>query len=55
MVAPSLWHEGDPIFTIWQPLIGCMFLGLYSGGRAVVLEHVPGDADLAAHGGSGDC
>ncbi|HIF23152.1 MAG TPA: hypothetical protein EYQ27_14930, partial [Gemmatimonadetes bacterium] len=20
MVAPSLWHEGDPIFTIWQPL-----------------------------------
>jgi hypothetical protein len=31
MVAPSLHHEGDPIFTIWQPLIGCMFLGLYLG------------------------
>jgi len=29
MVAPSLYHEGDPIFTIWQPLIGLMFLGLY--------------------------
>ena len=28
MVAPSLWHEG-PIFTIWQPLIGMMFLGLW--------------------------
>jgi hypothetical protein len=31
MVAPSLWHEGDPIFTVWQPLIGLMFLGLYVG------------------------
>nr|NIW35090.1 hypothetical protein [Gemmatimonadota bacterium] len=31
MVAPSLHHEGDPIFTIWQPLIGCLFLGLYVG------------------------
>ncbi|KPJ84052.1 MAG: hypothetical protein AMS19_02170 [Gemmatimonas sp. SG8_23] len=31
MVAPSLHHEGDPIFTIWQPLIGLMFLGLYLG------------------------
>jgi len=29
MVAPSLYHEGDPIFTYWQPLIGLMFLGLY--------------------------
>jgi len=29
MVAPSLYHEGDPIFTHWQPLIGLMFLGLY--------------------------
>jgi hypothetical protein len=31
MVAPSLWHEGEPVFTIWQPLIGLMFLGLYLG------------------------
>lgn len=29
LVAPSLWHEGDPIFPIWQVLIGCFFLGLY--------------------------
>lgn len=31
MVAPSLYHEGDPIFTIWQPLIGLMFAGFYLG------------------------
>jgi hypothetical protein len=31
MVAPSLHHEGDPVFTLWQPLIGLMFLGLYLG------------------------
>ncbi len=31
MVAPALWHPGEPVFTIWQPLIGCMFLGLYLG------------------------
>jgi len=29
MLAPSLHHEGDPIFTIWQPAIGLLFLGLY--------------------------
>jgi hypothetical protein len=29
LIAPSLHHEGDPIFTIWQPLIGLMFLGLW--------------------------
>ncbi|NJD20142.1 MAG: hypothetical protein FIA95_12775 [Gemmatimonadetes bacterium] len=29
LVAPSLWHEGDPVFTIWHPLIGLMFLGLW--------------------------
>ena len=29
MLAPSLHHGGDPVFTIWQPLIGLMFLGLY--------------------------
>lgn len=27
LVAPSLWHEGDPIFSVWHPLIGLMFLG----------------------------
>ena len=41
MVAPSLWHEGDPIFTIWQPLIGCMFLGLYLGAVRWFLSTFP--------------
>ncbi len=27
MVAPSLHHQGEPVFTIWYPLIGLMFLG----------------------------
>jgi hypothetical protein len=29
LIAPSLYHEGDPVFTVWQPLIGLMFLGLW--------------------------
>jgi len=41
MVAPSLWHEGDPVFTIWQPLIGCMFLGLYLGSVRWFLSTFP--------------
>ena len=41
MVAPSLYHEGDPIFTIWQPLIGCMFLGLYIGAVRWFLSTFP--------------
>lgn len=41
MVAPSLWHEGDPIFTIWQPLIGLMFLGLYLGAVRWFLSTFP--------------
>lgn len=41
MLAPSLWHEGDPIFTIWQPLIGCMFLGLYLGAVRWFLSTFP--------------
>jgi len=41
MLAPSLWHEGDPIFTIWQPLIGCMFLGLYLGSVRWFLSTFP--------------
>jgi hypothetical protein len=41
MVAPSLHHEGDPIFTIWQPLIGLMFLGLYLGAVRWFLSTFP--------------
>jgi hypothetical protein len=41
MVAPSLHHEGDPIFTIWHPLIGCMFLGLYLGSVRWFLSTFP--------------
>ena len=41
MVAPSLWHEGEPVFTIWQPLIGCMFLGLYLGAVRWFLSTFP--------------
>ena len=41
MVAPSLWHEGEPIFTIWQPLIACMFLGLYLGAVRWFLSTFP--------------
>ena len=29
MLAPSLHHEGDPVFTVFQPLIALFFLGLY--------------------------
>ena len=41
MLAPSLWHEGDPIFTIWQPLIGLMFAGLYLGSIRWFLSTFP--------------
>lgn len=41
LVAPSLHHEGDPIFTIWQPLIGCLFLGLYLGAVRWFLSTFP--------------
>jgi len=41
MVAPSLWHEGDPIITIWHPLIGLMFLGLYVGAVRWFLQTFP--------------
>lgn len=41
MIAPSLHHEGDPIFTIWQPLIGLMFLGLYLGAVRWFLSTFP--------------
>ncbi len=41
MVAPSLYRAGDPIFPIWQPLIGCMFLGLYLGSVRWFLATFP--------------
>ena len=41
MVAPSLHHTGDPIITIWQPLIGLMFLGLYLGSIRWFLSTFP--------------
>ncbi|MCH2464305.1 MAG: hypothetical protein MK237_00195 [Gemmatimonadetes bacterium] len=41
MLAPSLHHEGDPVFTIWQPLIGLMFLGLYLGSVRWFLTTFP--------------
>ena len=41
LVAPSLYHEGDPIFTVWQPLIGLMFLGLYLGAVRWFLTTFP--------------
>lgn len=41
MVAPSLHHEGDPIITMWQPLIGLMFLGLYLGAVRWFLSTFP--------------
>jgi hypothetical protein len=41
MVAPSIHHEGDPIFTVWQPLIGLMFLGLYLGAVRWFLSTFP--------------
>ena len=41
LVAPSLYHEGDPIFTIWQPLIGLMFLGLWIGSVRWFLSTFP--------------
>jgi hypothetical protein len=41
MVAPSLHHDGNPIFTIWQPMIGLMFLGLYIGAVRWFLSTFP--------------
>lgn len=41
LIAPSLYHEGDPVFSIWQPLIGLMFLGLYLGAVRWFLSTFP--------------
>ena len=29
LIFPSLHHAGDPVFSVWTPLIGLMFLGLF--------------------------
>jgi hypothetical protein len=67
LVAPSLWHEGDPVFTVWHPLIGLMFLGLWLGSVRWFLTTFPAvqiwqpmsdpeslEAERAAHGVAGD-
>lgn len=41
LIAPSLYHEGDPVFTVWQPLIGLMFLGLWMGAVRWFLSTFP--------------
>jgi hypothetical protein len=41
MVAPSLHTEGEPIFSVWHPLIACMFLGLYIGAVRWFLQTFP--------------
>lgn len=41
LVAPALHHEGDPAITLWQPLIGLMFLGLWLGAVRWFLSTFP--------------
>lgn len=41
LIAPSLYHAGDPIFSIWQPLIGLGFLGAWMGSIRWFLTSVP--------------
>jgi len=41
LIAPSLWHAPDPIITIWHPLIGLMFLGLWLGAVRWFLSTFP--------------
>lgn len=41
LVAPSLYVEGDPIFTIWQPLIACLFAGAMLGSVRWFLATFP--------------
>jgi hypothetical protein len=41
MLAPSLHQDGEPIFTIWQPLIALMFLGPYVGAVRWFLSTFP--------------
>jgi hypothetical protein len=41
LVAPSLHVEGEPIFTVWHPLIGLLFLGLWLGSVRWFLSTFP--------------
>lgn len=41
LVAPSLHHEGDPVFPLWYPLIACLFAGLMLGSVRWFLATFP--------------
>jgi hypothetical protein len=41
LIAPSLYREGDAVFTLWHPLIGLMFLGLWLGSVRWFLSTFP--------------
>jgi len=41
MLAPSLHQAGEPVFTVWQPLIALMFLGPYVGAVRWFLSTFP--------------
>ena len=41
LVAPSLHREGDPVFTVWHPLIACLFAGLMLGSVRWFLATFP--------------
>ena len=41
LVAPSLHHEGDPVFPLWHPLIACLFAGLMLGSVRWFLATFP--------------
>ena len=40
LVVPSI-HDGHPTITIWEPLIGLMFLGLFLGSVRWFLATFP--------------
>ena len=41
LVAPSLHHEGDAVFSFWHPLIACLFAGLMLGSVRWFLATFP--------------
>jgi hypothetical protein len=41
LVAPAIHLEGDPVFPIWHPLIGCFFAGLMLGSVRWFLATFP--------------
>ena len=41
LVAPSIHYEPDPIFSIWHPLIACLFAGLMLGSVRWFLATFP--------------